>query len=134
MLQYTFEAAWRHLDQVREPEAVRGWLLTTAMRQCWRVGRATTQGPISVDTIEEPSKEDKDRLHDWERQDLVRRALEQLGDPCKALLIAIFRRGDGERYADVAEQLGLPIGSIGPTRGRCFRKLEDILGRLGYSA
>ena len=132
VLQRTFEAAWKHIDQLRESDAVRGWLLTTAMRQCWRVGRATARTPISVESIDEPHAEDADRLQQLERQDLVRRALTQLGDPCKALLVAIFRRGQGRRYADVAEQLDLPVGSVGPSRTRCFQKLEDILGRLGY--
>ena len=36
VLQHTFEAAWMHIDQLRDSEAVRGWLLTTAVRQCWR--------------------------------------------------------------------------------------------------
>ena len=103
------------------------------MRQSWRVGRAATKMPSFIDAIDEPSGEDADRLQQLERQDLVRRALSLLGDPCKSLLIAIFRRGPGDRYAEVAEQLDIPVGSIGPTRGRCFRKLEDILGRLGFT-
>jgi RNA polymerase sigma factor (sigma-70 family) len=133
VLQHTFEMAWRNIDQLRDADAVRGWLLTTAMRQCWRIGRASAKTPVSVESVDEPREEDADRLQQWEHQDLVRRALTQLGEPCKALLIAIFRQGQGERYAEVAAQLGLPIGSIGPTRGRCFRKLEDILGRMGYA-
>ena len=133
VLQRTFESAWKHIDQLRDSKAVRGWLLTTAMRQSWRVGRAATKMPSFIDAIDEPSGDDADRLQQLERQDLVRRALSLLGDPCKALLIAIFRRGPGDRYAEVAEQLDIPVGSIGPTRGRCFRKLEDILGRLGFT-
>jgi len=133
VLQRTFEAAWKHINQLRDSQAVRGWLLTTAMRQCWRVGRAAAKTPVFIESIDEPSEEDTDRLQQLERQDLVRRALSLLGDPCKTLLIAIFRRGQGDRYAEVAEQLGIPVGSIGPTRGRCFRKLEDILGRLGFT-
>lgn len=133
VLQHTFEAAWVNIDQLRDSEAVRGWLLTTAVRQCWRVGRAAAKAPALIDSIAEPREEDVDHLQQLERQDLVRRALSLLGEPCKTLLIAIFRRGRGDRYAEVSEQLGIPVGSIGPTRGRCFRKLEDILGRLGFT-
>lgn len=133
VLQCTFESAWKHIDQLRESQAVRGWLLTTAMRQSWRVGRAAAKTPAFIESIDEPSELDADRLQQLERQDLVRRALSLLGDPCKSLLIAIFRRGQGDRYAEVAAQLGIPVGSIGPTRRRCFRKLEDILGRLGFT-
>jgi len=132
VLQTTFEAAWQNLDQLRDPAAIRGWLLTTAMRECWRVGRAASAAPGSVDTIAEPQCDDPDQLHAWERQDVVRRGLDLLGEPCRELLVAIFNRGSDERYADIAARLEIPVGSIGPTRGRCFRKLEDILTQLGF--
>ena len=30
-------------------------------------------------------------------------------------------------YADISDELGLPIGSIGPTRGRCLARLRVLL-------
>jgi len=134
VLQHTMETAWKHLHAMREPAAVRSWLLTTAMRECWRVWQASAKAPRSVDAVEEPRRLDPDEVDRLERQHLVRRGLDELGEPCRALLLAIFNRSEGERYADVAERLGLPVGSLGPTRGRCFRKLESILARLGLTA
>jgi len=54
----------------------------------------------------------------WERQDILRKGLEELGDPCKTLLTDLFRRGNGEGYGEIAKRLGISIGSVGPTRGR----------------
>ncbi len=91
------------------------------------------KAPQSVESVEEPRQLDPDEVDRLERQLLVQRGLDQLGEPCRGLLVAIFNRSDGERYADVADRLGLPVGSLGPTRGRCFRKLESILARLGLT-
>jgi DNA-directed RNA polymerase specialized sigma24 family protein len=30
-------------------------------------------------------------------------------------------------YEDISDELGLPIGSIGPTRGRCLARLRVLL-------
>ena len=30
-------------------------------------------------------------------------------------------------YAEISDELGLPIGSIGPTRGRCLARLRVLL-------
>lgn len=30
-------------------------------------------------------------------------------------------------YAEISDQLGLPISSIGPTRGRCLARLRVLL-------
>ncbi len=132
VLQTTMETAWTHIGQLRDPAAIRSWLLTTAMRECWRLGRKAARRPRSVEGIGEPEAQDDDDLRRWERQDVVRTALETLGDPCRSLLVAVFKRTEGEGYADVARRLGVPVGSIGPTRGRCFRKLEVILDRMGF--
>jgi hypothetical protein len=36
-------------------------------------------------------------------------------------------------YAVIAEQLSMPIGSIGPTRGRCLEHLRQILAEIQLS-
>jgi DNA-directed RNA polymerase specialized sigma24 family protein len=37
----------------------------------------------------------------------------------------------GPTYAEVAEMLGMAIGWIGPTRGRCLKRLREILAGRG---
>ena len=63
-----------------------------------------------------------------ERDRVLWRAFHQLGDRCRELLrvVAMVERPD---YAVVGEALGMPHGSIGPTRGRCLAKLRALLLR-----
>ncbi|HEY8651998.1 MAG TPA: sigma-70 family RNA polymerase sigma factor, partial [Dermatophilaceae bacterium] len=45
---------------------------------------------------------------------------------CRALM-RVIAFADRPDYAQIADSLGMPVGSIGPTRGRCLAKLHDIL-------
>ena len=49
-----------------------------------------------------------------------------MSERCQALLriIAFVDRPD---YVAVSQALGMPVGSIGPTRGRCLAKLRAAL-------
>ena len=55
----------------------------------------------------------------------MREAMGQLDERCRDLLVACFRE-DRPDYDVLAERLGMPRGSIGPTRGRCLNKLRAI--------
>ena len=61
-----------------------------------------------------------------ERDRVLWTAFQQLSDRCRELLrvVAMVERPD---YAVVSEALGMPHGSIGPTRGRCLAKLRALL-------
>jgi len=49
-----------------------------------------------------------------------------LPERCRALL-RVIAFADRPDYSSVAEALGMPVGSIGPTRGRCLAKLRQLL-------
>ena len=114
------------LRSLREPEAVGGWLVVTARREALRVIQRR-QREIPVD---QPYPEQnrtisaiEDTLLENERRDAVCAAVEQL--PCnqRALIRALFSRA-GPSYDDLAKNLGMPVGSIGPTRQRAFMRLR----------
>ena len=71
-------------------------------------------------------------LEEIEEQALVRQALERLGDRCRRLLWHLFYKHEPLSYADLARDLGMPEGSIGPTRARCLEKLRGVLGAMGF--
>ena len=64
----------------------------------------------------------------------MRQALRRLDDGCRELLTALFLDPAGPSYEAIAARLGMPVGSIGPTRARCFRKLEALLRETGIDA
>ena len=67
-----------------------------------------------------------------EREQAVRQGLRQLDDRCRELLTALFFDPAEPGYDQIAARLRMAVGSVGPTRARCFRKLESILHRLGF--
>lgn len=134
VVQQVFVIAWQRLASLRDQERLSAWLITTAHREAWRIGRRAGRPVDLAERIQDVGEPDGVDADAWERQHLVREGLRRLGGRCERLLTALFRAGDAPVYEDIAEQLDMPIGSIGPTRARCFRKLMPILEALGFEA
>ncbi|MFN0136669.1 MAG: RNA polymerase sigma factor [Phycisphaerae bacterium] len=129
--QGVFLSLYRNLQRLQDHACVSAWLITTTHRECWRLSRlarknATLDTDVASDA--EPSSESIERD---ERQHLVQQALTQLGGSCEKLLRALFFDSGEPDYETIATRLDMRVGSIGPTRARCFKKLEGILGELG---
>jgi RNA polymerase sigma factor (sigma-70 family) len=128
--QAVFTQLYQKLGTVRDADRLAPWLIRTTHRVCYRVGKrsrryAELHGVI--EDVAEPAAEDAEV---WEQRHLVRVALDRLGGRCQALLTALFLAPGAPNYESIAASLGMKIGSIGPTRARCFAKLEKILGEL----
>jgi len=119
-----------HLDDIHTPGALAGWLATTTRREAWRVRDAgRRQVPADQDWLAElpdraPGSEELAIIGDGRRA--LWSAVGQLSPRCQELLriVAFAPRPD---YQAVAAELGMPVGSIGPTRGRCLAKLRALL-------
>ena len=124
----------RDIESIRDPHATLQWLLVTARRAAWRTVRRRRDDqlrPEQDDQITEwlvaPGDEAPDVLvvRD-ERDQALWRHVGALPERCRQLLslVAMVDRPD---YAVVSRTLGMPVGSIGPTRGRCLAKLRLAL-------
>jgi RNA polymerase sigma factor (sigma-70 family) len=105
-------------------------LATVARREAHRVRTAgTREQPVTVDSLAglpDGAVQIEEALLDDERQTTLWRAIDQLPQRCRALLRAIAQV-DRPDYESIATALGMPRGSIGPTRGRCLAKLRTLL-------
>ena len=117
------------LDRVRDPAALPGWLATTARRECLRV-LCATQGPRATVYARdvESLPDERTGLADQgllaaERHAALRDAFADL-TPCCQQLLAILTADPPVPYAEISARLGIPVGSIGPSRGRCLDKLR----------
>lgn len=134
--QETFLALWRNLRRLRDTRSLGGWLATTCRRRAWRLGkrdasrRAREEGVSVRDVAAEPLPESV--LVDEEQRHLVRRAFVTIGERCRRLLDALFFRPEMP-YAEISEEVGMPVGSIGPTRKRCLDRLRRSLADAGIS-
>ncbi|HEY2166479.1 MAG TPA: sigma-70 family RNA polymerase sigma factor [Jatrophihabitantaceae bacterium] len=131
VIQSTWLALVRNSASIAQPQAVLQWLMVTARREAWRVTKREDRvDPTDFDA------DDLETTPDDAPEDLVLRQdndirlwqhIAQLPERCRALL-RVIAFADRPDYAAVAESLGMPIGSIGPTRGRCLAKLRLQLG------
>ncbi len=132
-----FQTVWlklaEHLDRIREPAKLAGWLGQTTRNECVGVVRQRSR------VI--PSEEVADL---GEPLDLAGSSLPNPGellerDESRAAVAAAFARLPGRcqrllrllivdppvSYEEISELLDVPIGSIGPTRARCLESLRS---------
>jgi RNA polymerase sigma factor (sigma-70 family) len=118
-----------HLGQIRDPAALPGWLATTTRRECGRIVHAArrTSPPGRVldaeDIPDSLAARADDELLRAERHAALREALAHLPPPCQHL-IALLVEDPPLPYAQISARLGIPVGSIGPSRSRCLDKLR----------
>lgn len=138
VFQRTFTLLWQNLDRIEQPRRVRAWLVTTARREAARVARRQSKvaplDPGDEDRAEsyQPELVDPAPLPDTlflqlEEQQIVRMRVAALDKRCAHLLTLLFYGPTPPSYAEVATALGIPEGSIGPTRARCLQKLRRLL-------
>jgi RNA polymerase sigma factor (sigma-70 family) len=117
------------LGKLRDPAALPGWLATTTRRECGRVVRARCRLPGSVyeldaeKTKDEHSATPEHELLLAERNAVLREAFARLPVDHQRLL-ALVLADPPIPYAEISARLGIPVGSIGPYRGRCLDKLR----------
>lgn len=122
--QSTFMILLESHSKLRSHESLASWLMTVARRQSWRVRQHNRQEVLTAGLAPEP--EDEPGI-DWEQSVTVHTALDQLGNPCRELLIALYFDQSEPTYTAIARRLGRSIGGIGPLRARCLAKLRTLL-------
>lgn len=133
-----FAAVWAtafsHLEDLRDATRLSAWLITTTHRECWRVRARSSKAAHMERTAALNSEPSDAQTELWELQHFVWLALKKLGGRCEELLTALFLEPGQGSYEIIAARLGVPVGSIGPTRARCFRKLEHVLADMGVTS
>lgn len=138
VFQTVFTRVIEHLPRIRQSERLHAWIVTTTKREALAQHRRA-QRTVSLTSTSEDGDEQaewdiaddaplpEDALADLQQIDLLRHALDRLDDRCSELLKLLFRdEDDAVPYDEVARQLGMPVGSIGPTRARCLEKLRTL--------
>ncbi len=128
------QTAWltlvRRHESIADPQAVASWMTTTARREAWRMSRADGKATPVADAVIEtriPHQQAAEaEVVTADEQGRLWRCVRRLDPRCQQLLrIVAFE--DRPDYAGIAHDLDMPVGSIGPTRGRCLSKLKALL-------
>ena len=117
-----------HLDKLREPAALPGWLATTTARECLRAVKAASKSEWRRNGRDDSEQFVDDRAIDEEilmaeRNATLRAVFAELPTRCQQLLSMLISDPPSS-YAAIHEELGIPIGSIGPQRARCLERLR----------
>jgi RNA polymerase sigma factor (sigma-70 family) len=126
------QVAWlrlvEHADRVSDPQALLKWLIVTVKREAWRrSGRDRREVPTELDDDTPAVALSPDALAELdEDQRVLWSHVSQLSERCRTLL-QVIAFADRPDYAAISAALGMPVGSIGPTRGRCLDALRRAL-------
>ncbi|HEY7988881.1 MAG TPA: sigma-70 family RNA polymerase sigma factor [Lapillicoccus sp.] len=137
VVQNTWLRLLENLTRIDNPEALPGWLATTARREALgilrRRGRTvlTRDEDLGVDLADPASTELDSALLEDERDVELWASFAKLPERCQQLL-RVLMACDRPVYAEVSAAFDMPIGSIGPTRMRCLERLRKLVAESGY--
>ena len=138
VFQEVFVTLLEKIDDIREPEKIRSWMVTTAKFKTWGIIRGTKDryGPATDEemdaemaAIADTSPLADDMLIEVEEQHLIRSALKLIEERCQKILSMIYLCDPAASYAEVAAAIGVGETSISPLRTRCLKKLEKVLAK-----
>lgn len=135
--QLSFTILIQNIDTLPEDSRLGAWLATVAKRHSWRLmernrreGASETvesQADLGADAVALGKGDGSDTIGHWEMTEWLDGGLQSLDESCRELLTALYFRAEQPSYAEVAAELGRPVGSIGPTRARCLDRLRKVL-------
>jgi len=144
--QEVYQTTWfrlaQNLTRIREPDKVGAWLASTARNECVKVIRAARRVSPSDDgevfdrvaddrTPEQALIDSEDSARERERARAAWHAFQELGESCQRLL-RLLTASPPFSYQEVSATLGIAVGSVGPIRQRCLRRLRVLLGGRGF--
>jgi RNA polymerase sigma factor (sigma-70 family) len=131
VVQTTWMRLIEHIDRIEQPDRIGSWLASTARNECLRHVAARKRLVLvhedaEFDGVDYHGPAVDEALLAAERAQVVRDAMAHLPAQWQQLL-ELLMADPPISYAEISDQLGLPVGSIGPTRGRCLAKLRVLL-------
>lgn len=135
VLQDVFTTLFIKLDSLESPEFLRAWLVTTTkFKTINLIQRETRIKPRYIDDENEFALQIPDKsipadqlLIRLEQEAQIEKAFTQIDERCRQLIKMLYLEKEQISYSKISENLGIPAGSIGPTRARCLQKLIKML-------
>ena len=123
------------LQQLREPKALPKWLMQTSFHQClrWKKDRLNLALDLEELDAEDSAEELPDQmLYEVQREQSMREAMAELPERCHRMVSMLFFEDPPRSYQEIARELGIATGSIGFIRGRCLKKMRQLLEKRGF--
>ena len=128
--QLTFTILLQSLATLPEDVRLAPWLATVARRHTWRLVARRRREAVNPDEDIAGNEIYGGAVDHRERAELIEwlvQGLNSLDERCRKLLLALYFDEEQPSYAQVAERLNMPLGSVGPTRARCLEQMKRQL-------
>jgi RNA polymerase sigma factor (sigma-70 family) len=123
--------------RIRFPELLGPWLATTARNECLSILRAAARSAnhadAMMDKVTDPTDGPEQQVISRDIARMLHDLVAEL-DPREQTLIRALFSDRSPSYAELANMVRIPLGSVGPTRTRALRKLRGKLDALPFSA
>jgi len=127
---------FNELPRLREVDALQGWLIRVATNKCyhWKQQSSHAAGwdEEQMASVSNDDPVTPDLLSEIQQEQMVRESVTQLPERCKEMIELLFFENPPLAYHEVAQRLSLARGSIGFIRGRCLKRLKQILEDKGF--
>lgn len=121
-----------NLDRIEQPERLGAWLATTSRRESLRIAMRRTNvvaGDVLLQMVDVEATPPDAGILQEEQATALHLACEKLPPRCQRLL-GLLTGSDDLSYKEISDLLSMPVGSIGPTRGRCLEHLRRLLAEM----
>ena len=130
--QLTFVSLIQSLETLHEGSRLGAWLALVARRNTWRVIERARHERVGeyeelADSIAVIARGGANLIERWELTEWLNHGLLRLNKRCRDLLLALYFEVPDPSYSEIAARIGMPVGSVGPTRARCLERLKQIL-------
>jgi RNA polymerase sigma factor (sigma-70 family) len=126
-----------NLGRIKQPDRLGAWLVTTTRRESIRQRRLQRRDVLTDGSNLEARHSAKprpdERILVEERDAALYEALTVLPERSRTLLVMLLH-DPPIAYSEISEALGMPIGSIGPTRARALALLRNHIEQAGIAA
>jgi len=124
VLQQVCLELYQRLDEVRNTATLPSWIATVTRRKSCDYWRSCQPAEPLLD---DGPADSEDIFANIERQHTLERAMASLPERNRRLMQMLYMSDHDYSYQEIAQQLGMPVASIGPTRIRSLKKLRKLL-------
>ena len=127
----------QNLPKLKSPERILSYVATTTRWEIYGMFRRARlqdklkQKDVAAVRMSAQPGPDEEAVR-TENQRVLLSAILRLPETESRLMWHLFFDERQPTYQEISQQLGIPVASIGPTRGRCLKKLKRMLKRKGY--
>jgi RNA polymerase sigma factor (sigma-70 family) len=125
------------LPKLRKVKALPKWIMQITAHKCFHRKQQERRTEVSDPNDKQFEKSTPARaeeiLREAEDEQGLRQAMSELTPRCRQLVHMLFYDEPARPYQEIAETLGIAVGSIGFIRQRCLERLRKRLLEEGFS-